>query len=258
VAPELAVAGAPRFAPQYTTARLDETGPVVQNQGMPDFPRIDAVIFDYGEVLCFPPRPDEIARMAGFFSVEAKLFPPLWEKNRAGYDRGDYTPANYWAMLADDAKVKITPEQLAALNQLDAEMWGRENPRMVEWMQRIMAAGIKTALLSNMHPEMILFVRKKFDWMNEFQPAIFSADVRMVKPDPAIYQHTLKGLGVAAENTMFIDDRERNIEAARVLGIHAIWMRSMGQLVEDVTALGFPILPSFTPADELEVPAIKM
>jgi putative hydrolase of the HAD superfamily len=225
---------------------------------MPDLPKIDAVIFDYGEVLCYPPRPDEIARMAGIFSVEAKSFPALWQKNRPGYDLGDHTPANYWEMLASDAKVKISPEQLAELNDLDSEMWGRENPRMVEWAQRIAAAGIKTALLSNMHPEMIRYIRKKFAWLNNFKPAIFSADVRMVKPDPAIYQYTLKELGVAAKNTMFIDDREVNIKAARALGIHGVLMRSMGQLAEDVKALGFPVLPLFAPADELASVAIKM
>jgi putative hydrolase of the HAD superfamily len=221
-------------------------------------PKIDAVIFDYGEVLCYPPRPDEIARMAGIFSVEAELFPPLWQKNRPGYDRGDYTPARYWQMLADDAKVKITPKQLARLNELDAEMWGRENPGMVEWMQRISAAGTKTALLSNMHPQMIRYVRKKFAWMSSFKPAIFSADVRLIKPDPAIYRHTLKELGVAAENTMFIDDREVNIKAARALGIHAIEMKSMAQLGEEVKALGFPILPLFVAADEPTAATIKM
>jgi putative hydrolase of the HAD superfamily len=221
-------------------------------------PRIDAVIFDYGEVLCYPPRPEEIARMAGIFSVEPKLFPALWQKNRPGYDLGDFTPANYWEMLASDAKVKLTAEQLAVLSDLDSEMWGRENPRMVEWVQRIAAAGIKTALLSNMHPEMVRYIRKKFAWLNSLKPAIFSADVSMVKPDPAIYQHTLKELGVAADNAMFIDDREVNIVAARALGIHAIQMRSMAQLVEDVKALGFPILPEFEAGDELATPAIKM
>jgi putative hydrolase of the HAD superfamily len=230
----------------------------MQNQGMPEFPRIDAVIFDYGEVLCFPPRPEEIAQMAGFFGVDAKVFPALWQKNRPGYDRGDYTPANYWAMLADDAKVKLTAEQLTALHELDSEMWGRENPRMVEWVQRIAAAGIKTALLSNMHPEMVRYIRNKFDWIGKFQPAVFSADVGLVKPDAAIYRHTLRELGVAAEHAMFIDDREVNIQAARELGIHGILMRSMGQLVKDVKALGFPILPSFAPAEELAAAAIKM
>jgi putative hydrolase of the HAD superfamily len=221
-------------------------------------PRIEAAIFDYGEVLCYPPRMEEIASMAAVFGMEPKLFPPLWEKNRPAYDRGDLTPEAYWGMLSEDAKVRISAEQFAELNKLDADMWGRENPRMVEWLRQIAAAGIKTALLSNMHPEMIRYVRRKFDWVACFNPAVFSAEVRMVKPDPAIYHHTLQGLGVAAENAMFIDDREANVKAARALGIHAIHLRSLSQLRKEVEALGFPVLPSFTAADDLVVAAIKM
>jgi len=161
-------------------------------------------------------------------------------------------------MLSQDAKVKITAQQFAELNQLDADMWGRENPKMVDWMQQIAAAGIKTALLSNMHPEMIRYVRRNFDWMRGLTPAIFSAEVRMVKPDPAIYQLTLRELGVAAENAMFIDDREVNIRAARAQGIHAVQMKSMAQLSEAVRALGFPILPAFAATDDLAAAAIKM
>ena len=221
-------------------------------------PRIEAVIFDYGEVLCYPPRIEEIAAMAAIFGLEPELFPPLWEKNRPAYDRGDLTPEVYWSMLSDDARIKITPDQLTELNKLDADMWGRENPRMVEWLRKIAAAGIKTALLSNMHPEMIRYVRDKFDWVACFNPAVFSAEVRMVKPDPEIYHHTLQRLAVAAENVMFIDDREGNIKAARALGIHAIQLRSFSQLRSQVEALGFPVLPPFTAADDLGVAAIKM
>ena len=57
---------------------------------------------------------------------------------------------------------------------------------------------------------------------------------------------------------MFIDDREGNIKAARALGIHAIQLRSFSQLRSQVEALGFPVLPPFTAADDLGVAAIKM
>jgi putative hydrolase of the HAD superfamily len=228
------------------------------SEGRKSFPRIDAVIFDYGEVLCHPPRADEIVRMAAFFGVDAKKFPPLWQKNRGAYDRGDLTPTAYWTLLAQDAKVTITPQQLAELNELDAEMWGRENQLMVEWMKQIAAAGIKIGLLSNMHPEMVRYVRDKFAWIADFAPAVFSADVRMIKPDAEIYHHILEKLNVAPENAMFIDDREANIQAARALGIHAIHLRSLSQLRNDVEKLGFPVLPKFSTADDAVAAAIKM
>jgi putative hydrolase of the HAD superfamily len=228
------------------------------SDGRATLPEIEAVIFDYGEVLCYPPRVDEIARMAGMFGVEPKLFPPLWEKNRAAYDRGDLSPEIYWRMLSEDAGVEIGAAQFAELNELDAEMWGRENPRMVEWMLQIAAAGIKTALLSNMHPEMVRYVRRKFEWVRSLTPAIFSAEVRMVKPDAAIYRHTLQELGLPAHKAMFIDDREGNVRAAQALGIHAVQMKSMSQLKTEVEALGFPVAPTFSATDELASAAIKM
>jgi 2-haloacid dehalogenase len=71
-----------------------------------------------------------------------------------------------------------------------------------------------------------------------------SAEVRLIKPDPAIYQHTLNGLGASAAETLFVDDREPNIRAARALGMRAIQFLSISQLKDDLEALGFPLLPA--------------
>jgi HAD superfamily hydrolase (TIGR01509 family) len=67
--------------------------------------------------------------------------------------------------------------------------------------------------------------------------------VRLIKPDAAIYQHTLRGLGVSASEALFLDDREINIQAARALGIHAIQFRSQEQLRKEMQAAGFSFLP---------------
>ena len=49
-----------------------------------------------------------------------------------------------------------------------------------------------------------------------------SGYVRLRKPDPAIYRLALEVLQVPAEEVIFIDDRAKNAEAARTLGLHAI------------------------------------
>jgi putative hydrolase of the HAD superfamily len=51
---------------------------------------------------------------------------------------------------------------------------------------------------------------------------IDSSAVGMRKPDPAIYLHTLDELGVAAAGTVFLDDMEHNVDAARGVGMHGI------------------------------------
>ncbi len=205
---------------------------------------LKAVIFDYGEVLCHRPTGEELRKMANLFGAAPESFRALWERNRPGFDRGDLTSDVYWSMLADDAGAKIDEKQLADLRRWDLEMWAKVNPVMVDWAQRLRAEGFKIGLLSNMHPEMVEYCRSNFSWLDNFHFQTFSADVRMVKPDPAIYQHTLEGLGVSASEALFIDDREPNIAAARKLGINAIRFVSVPQLQDELNRIDFPVLPA--------------
>ncbi len=204
---------------------------------------IRAVIFDYGEVLCHRPPEAEFHRLAKVFGADAKSFQALWDKNRGAFDRGDITAEAYWTALAEDAGAAIDREQLDQVCKWDVEMFGKANLEMVRWLGRLRQGGIKTGLLSNIHGAMIAYLRENFEWLELFDFKTFSAEVRLIKPDPAIYEHTLRGLGVRAGETLFVDDREINVLAARELGIHAVQFRSVGQLRRELEAIGFPILP---------------
>jgi len=205
---------------------------------------VKAVIFDYGEVLCHRPTAEEIARLAGFFNLQVDQLPALWERNRGAYDRGDLAPEVYWSVLAKDAGVELGPEQLVEIHKLDMEMWSNINSSMVDWATQLRSSGMKVGLLSNMHPEMAAHCRKHFSWLKEFDFVTFSGEVRLIKPDPAIYEHTLRGLGVTASETLFLDDREVNIQAAQALGINALRFESVEQLRSELSTAGFPILPA--------------
>ncbi len=207
------------------------------------FSQLKAVIFDYGEVLCHRPKPEETARLAEWFGVTVKSLPEIWERNRGAYDRGDLTPEAYWAMLAADAGNAIGPEELKEVCKLDLDMWSNINSEMVDWAHRLRESGVKVGLLSNMHSTMVTHCRAQFDWIKLFDFVTFSAEVRMIKPYSDIYEHTLRGLNVAASEALFLDDRDVNIQAARALGIHAIRVQSMEQLRIDLQKAGFLILP---------------
>jgi putative hydrolase of the HAD superfamily len=206
--------------------------------------KIKAVILDYGEVLCYSPTPEEWARMANLFGVEPISFRKLWDRNRLRYDRGDLSPEAYWSAVAKDAGTQLAPEQLTLLRQWDVEMWAHENPVMVEWLKQIHSSGTRTGLLSNMPHDMIRHVRQAFAWLECFDHQTFSAEVKLIKPDGAIYEHSLRGVGVAASEALFVDDKEPNVQGARAVGIRAIQLRSMKQFGSDLEELGFPIMPS--------------
>ena len=204
---------------------------------------ISAVIFDYGEVLCHRPPDEDFHRLAKVFGADANSFRALWEKNRGAFDRGDTTAEDYWMGLAEDAGTAIDREQLDQVCKWDIEMFGRANLDMVRWLGQLRQGGIKTGLLSNIHFAMIAYLRENFDWLELFDFKTFSAEVRLIKPDPLIYEHCLRGLDIAPSEALFIDDRQVNIEAARNMGIHGIQFKSMAQLKMELEATGFPMLP---------------
>jgi putative hydrolase of the HAD superfamily len=204
---------------------------------------IGAAILDYGQVLARCPTPEEFGRLAEMFNVSFELFLELWESSRGPYDRGDVSAEEYWLKLAAQTNSLIDSKQIEILREVEVEIWAHPNPGMFEWVSQMRAAGIKTGLLSNMPWDLVTHVRKNCSWLDNFTFTTLSAEVRLIKPDPAIYEHTLHGLGVSAGETLFVDDREPNIRTARTLGMHAIQFQSVAQLKGDLEALGFPVLP---------------
>lgn len=207
-------------------------------------PTVQAVILDYGEVLCFLPTPEAIARMARVFRIDPQSFLPIYTESRGPYDRGDLLPEEYWHAFASQAGVTLSGDMIEELRRWDVEMWSRTNGPMILWLENLRSAGLKTAILSNMPVDMVTHVRRNFPWMKHFDHQIFSADVRRIKPEPAIYKYSLDALKVPASEVLFVDDRDINLEQARAAGMRGIRFRSVNQLRDDLHALGFNVLPA--------------
>ena len=213
---------------------------------------INAVILDYGKVLVRSPTPQEFSRMAEVLNVDFELFYKLWEASRGAYDRSDLTAEEYWLRLAAQCDSSVDAKQIDILRELEVEIWVHADPAMLDWLSQLHAARIKTALLSNMPTDLMTYVLNNLLWMQHFTFKTFSAEVQLIKPDPAIYKQTLEGLGVTAPEALFVDDRENNVQAARALGMHAIQFHSVEQLRRDLEKLGFPVLPAATQAMSAE------
>lgn len=208
-----------------------------------DHRSIRAVIFDYGEVLCSAPPSNVIASMAALFSVTPEQFRKFYSRQRQAYDRGDLAATEYWSNLAEAAGVALLPDQIEQLRRADVEMWSNVDQDVLRWVRELRAKGVRTAVLSNMHGDMVQFAKQNFTWLAEFDCLTLSSDLHMVKPDAEIYRHCLQCLGVAPEETLFLDDREANIRGAQALGIQGIVVQSPAQLRSDLQVIGMDPLP---------------
>lgn len=88
--------------------------------------------------------------------------------------------------------------------------------------RREQAGDIRLYYLSNMPAPFARVLEQKHEFINWFDGGIFSGDVKLGKPDPAIYELLATRHALAPEATLFIDDTAVNVQAARDRGWQAI------------------------------------
>ena len=196
---------------------------------------IRAVIFDYGDVLC-KQDPAAHRRLLDITGMDSKTFEPLYWRDRHDYDLGNFDGPAYWAKFGQNAGIPFTPEQIAALVENDVLMWTSVDERMLAWVVALQEAGFYTAILSNMVPEVLRTMRQEFAWLAHFTHQTYSCELRMAKPDPAIFTWTCDHLGVRPEESLFLDDKLVNTRAAEAVGLHAIQFTSIAQLRSDLAS----------------------
>jgi len=102
---------------------------------------------------------------------------------------------------------------------------------------RGLRANYRTGLISNAWPEIRQEIESTWRIADAFDDLIISAEVGLAKPDPRIYQLALKGLGVEASQSIFVDDFLENLEAAAALGMHTVHFVNRSQAQQQVESL---------------------
>jgi epoxide hydrolase-like predicted phosphatase len=110
------------------------------------------------------------------------------------------------------------------------------NHAMIDYMRELRGRGYRMAICTNNVREWETRWRAMFPVDDIFEVVVDSAFVGTRKPEPHIYEITLKRLGVSAGAALFIDDIEANCDAARELGMSAVWFRSTEQAMADSEA----------------------
>jgi len=198
-----------------------------------------AVIFDFGMVLTGTPNQDAHAAMVRLTGLPVERFENFYWADRHAYDEGKLTGITFWQKLLSDAQLNLGNGALEELNRLDARMWTTQNPAMVAWQRRLKEHGIRTAILSNMGDSVLESIQREFKWLDEFDALVWSYQLRIAKPDPQIYLHTLDKLATRPEETLFIDDKRVNVDAAIALGFKSLEFSTIERLRADLIATGF-------------------
>jgi HAD superfamily hydrolase (TIGR01509 family) len=112
-----------------------------------------------------------------------------------------------------------------------------------EFLDEATSRGMELWCLSNDVSEWSRKLREKFGLQRYFRGFVISGDVGAQKPDRAIYRTLLERSGRLPGESIFVDDRLRNIEAAASLGMKAILFKPAPR---ELDGHGYPVAIDFS------------
>lgn len=173
--------------------------------------RLKNIVFDLGGVVfARDPRKFEPEFIKFFSYILLPEMPKFWED----YDRGVVT---YDEVITSLAEYNSCDRELAERNLRRSILTQEEIPATKALIADLSAAGYRLFVLSNMSKEFIEFLRKT-DVYRHFEGEVVSCEEHVIKPEAKIYRRLIERYRLDPAETLFVDDRPKNIVAARELG----------------------------------------
>jgi putative hydrolase of the HAD superfamily len=154
---------------------------------------------------------------------------------RPDYDRG-LTSEAYWSSVLHRPLAADDP-LLGRLVDIDIGGWLHVDPCTLRILVASACRGTRLALLSNApHPQADAIDR--FGWAKLFAHRLYSCRLGVAKPEPTIFERALDVTGAAPGETLFVDDKAANTEAAARLGLQTLTFSSVADLARTLSDLG--------------------
>ncbi|MDR2901981.1 MAG: HAD-IA family hydrolase [Lactobacillales bacterium] len=160
--------------------------------------------------------------------IMKKTMTPTEMENKGGIFKFDYDPYmmeqvsfnTFCRQLCDYAGVFCRPETIKEIEKKLFEGVGAYYETTQKAMQNMKNAGIQNCLLSNAL-QVLEGTGDVYGLVGE-KYIFTSYQLGLLKPDPEIYVAVQERLGCDFDEMLFIDDKPKNVAAAKELGIHGI------------------------------------
>jgi putative hydrolase of the HAD superfamily len=197
------------------------------------------VVFDVGNVFVRWSPPEIVQRCfelaagtdANLKRAEALFRCQIWRRLNLG------ELSQLEAELAYQAEQSLTPEETKKLFFHVTDHQELIDGTMA-LAQQLKAAGYRIfGLTDNVH-EIVAHLKSRHQFWELFEGCVVSAEIGMLKPNPAIFRHLLETFGLTAAETVFLDDVQVNIDGAKSVGMEAKLFTTAERCEADLRGLG--------------------
>jgi putative hydrolase of the HAD superfamily len=207
---------------------------------------LEAVLFDWGDTLMqFVYSPELVAagHRAGLTAIGQDEQPELTEHFREEYEPLFWAPGTIEEIeypqlvrrLLHDFEIEVDEQQLDGFLEAEHRAWDPARVLAAQThplLEALRGLGLRLGLVSNAFDPGWLLHRdlEQMGLAERLDFSVFSSEVGLRKPHPAIFERALEALEVEPEHTLFVGDRLfEDVRGAAELGmttVQALWFRA--------------------------------
>lgn len=146
--------------------------------------------------------------------------------------RGKVKEDEYWNELLEGTNWNITLEDLKTTIRENLNQPVEGTMQIIRKLKN----NYQLILLSDHMEEWMEYIKENNQDINIFDRKIFSYDIGSLKSDNQTFERVLKQTQIEASETLFIDDYEKNVNAAQKVGIKGIIFQNAKQLEEELSS----------------------
>jgi len=197
---------------------------------------IGHIFFDIGGVLGTNAwdREQRAAAVAAF-GLDAGEFAERHPEAAAALETGRMSLGDYLRQTVFYRPRSFTPPEFSAFMREQSQPW----PATIAVARALAGTGRwRMAVINNESEELNVYRLRHFGLTDIFAAFYSSCWLRVAKPAPRIFELALAMSQAVAAGSVMVDDRPRNVDAARAHGMQAILFTTADQLRADLAALG--------------------
>ena len=199
---------------------------------------IKLIVFDLGGVII---EPGFLAPILEKLSVSVGKTPfDLHEFIRAKWNEwkiGKINEEQFFGAFLDKAKISL--DLLEEAKKVFYDFYSANLP-VIKLIRRL-KKNYKIALLSNISKAWFELEKKRFNLNELFDFIVTSFEEKIAKPHKRIYEALINKSGFKSQEIVFIDDRKKNLEAAKQFGMKTILFKSFEELVKELKEFGIKV-----------------
>jgi epoxide hydrolase-like predicted phosphatase len=199
--------------------------------------KIKAIIFDWGGVLIDDPIPGMVRYCADQLHISRENVFNIYHEYAYDFQTDRVSEKILWKKIMN--KMGIDGNEMDSLWLNAFKQVYKPKRMMFQLLNRLKKNEYITGLLSNTEKKVMEYYCQLNYETIDF--AVFSCAEGIVKPDERIYHIILSRMNVAAEESVFIDDRIENIKGAELAGIKTVLFKNPGQVKQELLNLGVNI-----------------